>query len=94
MERDNNQSPLTNSIDSQTCKWLATFSLVNPGTFINSRILFGTASAIKSGKLIKTTIEMQSYDFRHPNFSNKSTSFSYITIRSFLAKMMILPLLL
>jgi hypothetical protein len=29
----------------QTCKWLATFSLVKPGTFINSKIFFGTASA-------------------------------------------------
>ena len=30
----------------QTCKWLATFSLVKPGTFISSRILLGTASEI------------------------------------------------
>lgn len=28
-----------------TCRWLATFSLVKPSTFIWSRILLGTASA-------------------------------------------------
>ena len=28
-----------------TCKWLATFSLVSPSTFITSRIFFGNASA-------------------------------------------------
>lgn len=27
----------------QTCKWLATFSLVRPSTFMTSRIVFGTA---------------------------------------------------
>lgn len=31
-----------------TCKWLATFSLVNPSTFIRSNIRFGTASARKT----------------------------------------------
>lgn len=29
----------------RTCKWLATFSLVKPGTFMTSRIFFGTAPA-------------------------------------------------
>ena len=35
-------------VKSQTCKWLATFSLVKPGTFISSRILLGTASEMKA----------------------------------------------
>jgi len=30
-----------------TCRWLATFSLVSPSTFIRSSIFLGTASAIK-----------------------------------------------
>lgn len=30
------------------CKWLATFSRVSPGTFINSRTLLGTASATQA----------------------------------------------
>lgn len=38
----------------QTCKWLATFSLVKSGSFINSRILFGTAPEIQ----VQETIDL------------------------------------
>jgi hypothetical protein len=45
----------------QTCKWLATFSLVKPGTFINSSILLGTASEMIGKKLhwAKDTVTTQ-----------------------------------
>ena len=42
--------------EQQTCKWLATFSLVNPGTFMSSRIFFGKAPELqkKGDKTIGT----------------------------------------
>jgi hypothetical protein len=43
---------IKNENQNQTCKWLATFSLVKPGTFINSKIFLGTASEEKIIKFV------------------------------------------